>query len=161
MIKTTLLTFCLIGLFACESPESNMIPDFNYKTLDGRNISRNDLKNKATVICVWATWCGDCIREIPELNELVEKYKDNSDVKFIAFSDEDETTVNKSLKRFPFSFQHIVDSKAYSDKLKTGLVKHFPQVLVIDKELNVVFEVTENKTKIFSTLDSHIQKTLK
>ena len=161
MIKTTLLAFCLIGLFACQSPQNNMIPDFNYKTLDGKNISRNDLKNKATVICVWATWCGDCIREIPELNELVEKYKDNSDVNFIAFSDEDETTVNKSLKRFPFSFQHIVDSKAYSDKLKTGLVKHFPQVLVIDKDLNVVFEVTENKTKIFSTLDSHIQEILK
>lgn len=154
-------TLFFMALFACKSPKNGKIPDFKYNTIEGNVITREDLKGDATVICVWATWCGDCIREIPELNDLVKKYEDNGNVNFLAFSDENEATVKKSLKRFPFTFQQIVDSKAYSDKLKTGLVKHFPQVLVIDKELNIVFEVTENKNKIFSALDSHIQEILK
>ena len=86
---------------------------------------------------------------------------DNNQVNFIALSDEDEATVRKSLKRFPFNFQHVVNSKSYSDQLITGAVKHFPQVVVIDDDLNVIYEVTENKGKIFNVLDSHIQDIIK
>jgi thiol-disulfide isomerase/thioredoxin len=155
---TKLFSFIIIMfLFGCSSK----FPEFQYKTLDGELISQENLKGKATVLCVWATWCGDCIREIPELNELAEKYKDNDDVLLLAFSDEDEATVRKSLARYPFNFIHIVDSKEFSDKLKSGVVKHFPQVMVLDKDLTQVFEVTENKEPIFNTLDNHIQEIIK
>lgn len=148
----------LITLFACN--KGNSIPPFKYTSLQGQELSNEDLKGKATIMVVWATWCGDCIREIPELNELATKYKDNEDVVFIAWSDEDEKTVQKSLAKFPFNFKHIVNSKLYSDKLKSGMIKHFPQVLVLNKKIEIVFEVTENKKPIFSILDEHIQKIL-
>lgn len=137
------------------------VPEFSFNSIDGNQISSDSIKGDATVICVWATWCGDCIREIPELNDLVNKYTNDNRVNFIALSDEDEATVRKSLKRFPFNFQHVVNSKSYSDQLITGAVKHFPQVIVLDDELNVVYEVTENKNKIFNVLDSHIQDIIK
>lgn len=147
-------------ILACNTNNGSAIPDFSFSTLNGEIISQETLKGDATVICVWATWCGDCIREIPELNALVDKYEGVENVNFIALSDEDEATVNKSLKRFPFKFSHVANASEYTDKLKTGLVKHFPQVLVIDKDLNVVFDVTENKDKIFGVLDGHIQDIL-
>lgn len=149
----------MISILGCKS-SGNKIPEFDYNTIEGKNITSETLKGGATVMCVWATWCGDCIREIPELNQLVDKYKENELVHFVAFSDEDEATVQKSLNKFPFNFDHIVNSKKYSDQIKTGIVKHFPQVLVIDKDLNIVFEVTENKNKIFSVLDGHITEIL-
>ncbi len=157
----SIVVVIIMSILSCQSPQGNQIPEFEYKSPDGNVVSEEDLRGKATVICVWATWCGDCIREIPELNALAEKYKGNNKVSFLAFSDEDGATVRKSLNKFPFNFTHIVDSKAYSDKLKTGLVKHFPQVLVVDDDLNIVFEVTENKQKIFITLDNHIQDIIK
>jgi thiol-disulfide isomerase/thioredoxin len=157
MIKL-ITAMSIISLFACKTGEP--IPSFTYQTIEGKTLSNEDLKGKATILVVWATWCGDCIREIPELNELVSKYEANENVVFIAFSDEDEQTVNKSLARFPFSFQHIINSKAYSDKLKSGLVKHFPQVMVLNKDTEIVFEVTENKKPIFQILDNHIQDIL-
>ena len=58
-------------------------------------------------------------------------------------------------------FTHIVNAKEYSDQLKTGITKHFPQVLVVNKDLEVVYDVTENKEKIFGVLDAHIQEILK
>ncbi len=149
-----------MALFSC-SDKNQTIPDFNLATLDGSTLSSEDLKGKATVLVVWATWCGDCIREIPELNQLVEKYKDNKNVMLVAFSDEDVATVNKSLARYPFNFTHIPNSKAFSDKLKSGLVKHFPQVMVLNKKLEPVFEVTENKAPILDVLDKHIQDIIK
>jgi thiol-disulfide isomerase/thioredoxin len=160
MYKLSIL-FLMTSIFACNNNDGKRIPDFSFTSIDNQTITQNDLEGEATIVVVWATWCGDCIREIPELNDLVEKYKDNEKVNFLAMSDEDEATVRKSLKRFPFNFTHIVDSKKYSDQLKTGITKHFPQVLVIDKDLKVVFDVTENKEKIFSVLDNHIQSILK
>lgn len=160
-MKKILTALVATSIFACNTNNGETIPNFSFTSLDGTKINQESLKGDATVICVWATWCGDCIREIPELNALVDKYKGNDKVNFIALSDEDEATVNKSLKRFPFNFTHIVDAAAYTDKLKTGVVKHFPQVLVVDNGLKVVFDVTENKDKIFGVLDGHIQKILK
>tara|TARA_B110000114_G_scaffold178200_1_gene210924 strand:+ start:352 stop:834 length:483 start_codon:yes stop_codon:yes gene_type:complete len=160
MFKLSLL-FLMMSIFACNNNDGKRIPDFSFISIDKQTITQNDLNGEATIVVVWATWCGDCIREIPELNDLVEKYKNNEKVNFLALSDEDEATVRKSLKRFPFNFTHIVDSKKYSDQLQTGITKHFPQVLVIDKDLKVVFDVTENKEKIFSVLDNHIQSILK
>ena len=156
-MKKLLIVLLIMSIFSCNNNDGKVIPEFTFTTLAGKTITQKDLKGDATILCVWATWCGDCIREIPELNELVAKYEGNNKVNFIALSDEDETIVRKSLKRFPFNFTQVVNAKKYSDQLKTGVTKHFPQVLVIDKDLKVVFDVTENKEKIFDVLDTHIQ----
>ncbi len=147
-------------LMSCQTNNRKTIPDFKFTALDGAEITQDSLKGDATVLCVWATWCGDCIREIPELNELASKYTGNERVNFIALSDEDELTVKKSLQQFPFNFTQVVNAKKYSDQLKTGLTKHFPQVLVVDGNLQVIYDVTENKEKIFDVLDGHIQNIL-
>ena len=159
MYKYVLL-LATMAFLSCSNKEKS-IPPFNLTTLDGSTLSSEDLKGKATVLVVWATWCGDCIREIPELNELAAKYKENSNVALIALSDEDDATVNKSLNRFPFHFTQIPNSKSYSDQIKTGFVKHFPQVMVLNKDLVPVFEVTENKEPILDVLDKHIQEIIK
>lgn len=61
---------------------------------------------EAVVINVWATWCGPCIKEIPELNELVEKYKDQG-IRFLAFTNETTAVYDAFLKkRADFTFDY-------------------------------------------------------
>lgn len=160
-MKYILTAFAAATIMSCHTNDKKTLPDFSFTTLDGDKITQEALKGDVTILCVWATWCGDCIREIPELNELAAKYARNTSVHFIALSDEDEETVTKSLQRFPFNFTHIANAKKYSDQLKTGLIKHFPQVLVVDANLQVIYDVTENKEKIFDVLDGHIKNALK
>ena len=45
-------------------------PYFAMKDLTGRNVSRDDLEGKATVLCFWASWCEPCIKELPALERL-------------------------------------------------------------------------------------------
>jgi peroxiredoxin len=40
------------------------------KDLTGREVSRDDLEGKATVLCFWASWCEPCIKELPSLERL-------------------------------------------------------------------------------------------
>ncbi|MGY6521817.1 MAG: TlpA family protein disulfide reductase [Mongoliitalea sp.] len=61
---------------------------------------------EAVVINVWATWCGPCIKEIPELNELVEKYQDQG-IRFLAFTNETTAVYEAFLKkRADFKFDY-------------------------------------------------------
>ncbi|MFZ6664525.1 redoxin domain-containing protein [Peijinzhouia sedimentorum] len=62
-------------------------------------------KNQAIVINRWATWCGPCLEEIPDLNRLVETYGDRAT--FIAVSDESrEHVANWISGRENFEFKY-------------------------------------------------------
>ncbi len=45
--------------------------------LDGRQISSRDWQGKATIVNFWATWCGPCLEEIPDLIRLQDRYPDH------------------------------------------------------------------------------------
>ena len=64
------------------------ISEAQLKTLDGRDVKLSDYKGKVVLVNMWATWCGPCRSEIPELVKLSHELKDQ-DVKIIGLTIED------------------------------------------------------------------------
>lgn len=60
--------------------------DFTAMDKDGKTVKLSDFKGKKVYINMWASWCGPCMREIPELEKTYQKLKDNKDIVFLSIT---------------------------------------------------------------------------
>ena len=58
-------------------------PDFTLTLLDGpgktKTVTKAELAGKVVVIDFWATWCGPCMKELPEIQKLIDSYADTEE----------------------------------------------------------------------------------
>ena len=105
ILSATLLSSALI-LSACSSGSSEKKEETNKQTAssstsenkaiqafdftamdkDGKTVKLSDFKGKKVYINMWASWCGPCMREIPELEKTYQKLKNNKDVVFLSMT---------------------------------------------------------------------------
>jgi len=78
-----------VSLNKWEEPK-NSIPMFSVNDLGGKTWKLAELGGKAVLINLWATWCGPCQQEHPQLQKLYEKLKDRSDVAILSISVDEE-----------------------------------------------------------------------
>jgi thiol-disulfide isomerase/thioredoxin len=64
-------------------PPGERVVDFRVVMLDGGVVQTENLAGKVSVVTFWATWCGVCVSELPDLDELARRYGDRP-VQFIA-----------------------------------------------------------------------------
>jgi len=125
------------------------------------------MEDEVLVINLWATWCGPCIQEIPELNELVDKYQDQN-IRFLAFSDESIDVFEKFQKRrpsFEFNFEKSFENSEALEALmkldKEYQGRAIPLHVLVKKDGNVK-EVFVGGSKFnIQRIESFIKKELK
>jgi thiol-disulfide isomerase/thioredoxin len=84
-----------------------LAPDFSYTTLDGASGSLSDLQGKVVLINFWASWCGPCVREMPELDQLAQDYPE---LNVLAISiDDTEQEARDFATRGGYSFTCVYD----------------------------------------------------
>lgn len=159
-MKNTFYLFVIL-IFAGCSQEGKPLRPFQMKTINGQNISSENLKNKVVVIQIWATWCGTCISEIPALNRIKQKYENNPEIVFIALCNDPEYKVKSSLARFPFIWEQVADAGDYISSVKTRIVKTYPQTIIADQKQIVRLNVTESANDVSTLIDQKIQALIK
>jgi thiol-disulfide isomerase/thioredoxin len=111
-------------------------PTFTVKDLDGRDITPASLRGKVVIVNFWATWCGPCRAEIPDLVALQEKYKDTLQVIGIS---EDEAGVDVVRR---FAAEHrinypVIMTTPEIEKMYPG-ISALPTSFILDRESRVV-----------------------
>ena len=60
---------------ACTRGHQECIPDVNYVDTNGTAYTAASLAGKVVVVNFWATWCKPCLKEIPDISKVYDKYK--------------------------------------------------------------------------------------
>ena len=118
-MKTAFYSFCIVLFLNCKDVhQSKKASDLEYiqlKTslvdLNQNKVNLTTFEGKKIVINYWATWCGPCIKEMPELKRA-EEILQNYNYTFLLFSDETISKISafKNEKKFDFNFLKSVNS---------------------------------------------------
>lgn len=107
--------------------------DFTLDRLDGDKLDFESLKGKIVFVNFWATWCAPCIAEMPSVEELYAKYKDNEDVAFVMINvEKKEDKVRRFIKKKGYTFPIYFPNETRVPKIYES--RGIPTTFVIDKE---------------------------
>ena len=111
------------------NPNENVSDPLQFKLskLNGGDVRLADYKGKVIVTNFWATWCGPCRIEMPELERAMEKYKDDKDVIFLAINtDDDRNYVEPYVKgqkiKLPVVYANNLDAEYRITSIPTTIV---------------------------------------
>lgn len=140
-------------LNALEELENKPAPPFDFQLLaDNSKKNITEYKGKVVLLNYWATWCAPCIKEMPELNRLQEKYRDQGLI-VLALSDEDPERLLKFAQKKPFTV-----TAAYSKEFTwADIQSERPMTFLIDSNGVIVdyftggydFDFFESKVTIY------------
>ncbi|MFC0514375.1 TlpA family protein disulfide reductase [Mucilaginibacter angelicae] len=114
------------------------IPDIQFKDASGNTTSLSLLKSKVVFINYWATWCPPCIAEMPKVNELYKKFRNDPKVAFLLVDVD-----NNQPKAKAFMLKNGYDLPLYtqiSNVPETLLDGTIPTTLVFGKDGKLIYK---------------------
>ena len=165
-IKITIVTilfniFSSLNITAQSKVENSLIgmnaPVFSVKDIQGNKKSLNSLKGKIIILNFWFIECKPCVREMPELNNLVKKYK-NDNVEFIGFSGNGSMQINSFLKEQDFLYNIVPNSKSV---IKDYRISSYPTNIIIDQNAKVVYVTKGLKPTTVNEIEEVIKSLIK
>jgi thiol-disulfide isomerase/thioredoxin len=112
------------------------VPVFIARDLDGREVSTASWRGKVIIINFWATWCGPCRAEIPDLVALQEKYRDRLQVIGISQDEAAPEVVKRFAAEHHVNYPIIMTTPEI-EKLFPG-IGALPTSFIVDRESRVV-----------------------
>jgi thiol-disulfide isomerase/thioredoxin len=111
-------------------------PAFQLNDLDGKPLTLDEAKGKIVIVNFWATWCGPCRAEIPDLIELQNKYKDQLEIIALATDEDDAAEVKKFTQKHGINYRVAMAP----DKLRVefGGIPALPTSFVLDTQGRIV-----------------------
>lgn len=119
------------SLSSYKPPVEQSLPDFTFKTLDGKEIRLSSLKGKVVLVNFWATWCPPCKEEMPIFENEYKRCKGKGFEILAVNMDSSQSALEKFLQKNPYSFTIVKPTEDLERELK---LMGFPTSYLLDKE---------------------------
>ena len=141
-------------------PPPSVLTEAEIKNIDGTTFKVQDRKGEVLLLNLWATWCGPCRGEMPELVAMQNKYRDKN-FKVIGLNTDDEGM--DEIKEFAADMKLNYELAWLDQKTVMGLFRYtranaIPQTLIIDREGRLRAVFTGAGPKIISQMKQTVDK---
>jgi thiol-disulfide isomerase/thioredoxin len=140
--------FLLFVFVTFNSVAQKTLPDLNLNSIEGKQVSlKTDFseKDKLYVFSFWATWCGPCINELDELNDLQADWKKEVNFEVIAVAT-DDTRTQKRVKP-------LVNGKGWDYKIVLDTNQDFKRALSI---ANIPYTIVVKNNQIVHIQNGYV-----
>ncbi|WP_149243443.1 TlpA disulfide reductase family protein [Dyadobacter sp. 32] len=139
----TIQTLMKVGLFQPKidkqpnTASAETLPNVHFREGDGKTVDLASLKGKVVFINFWATWCPPCIAEMPSINALYGKFRDNPKVVFLMVDvDGNDLKSDSFMKKHHYDLQVVSPAGQIPPVFMQGAV---PTTVILDKEGKMVY----------------------
>lgn len=133
--------------------EGKPAPDFTLATIEGGELKLSDLRGKYVVIDFWGSWCGWCIKGMPEMKKYYKKYAGKLEILGVACGDTDEAW-REAVKKHDLPWRHVLNGEGEADATALYAVQGFPTKYIIDPDGKIAKVVVGETPEFYAALDS-------
>ena len=165
----TLLMFLVLTIVAAPAisarrdasqaeEELRAMPALTLRDFNGKRVSPDAYNGNILVIDFWATWCGPCISEVPDLNRLQEKYSAKGvRVIGVTMASGEAKEVKPFIERFKIKYTVLMgdDNQAYDFN-----IVGFPTTYLVTRDRKVFRKFIGSSPVKSEQLEADIQKLL-
>jgi peroxiredoxin len=134
-------------------------PDFTLRTLTGPNLRLSEQRGQVVLVNFWATWCGPCRKEMPQLNKLYEKYHAAGFQLLGVNVDDDTRKAAEIAAKLGLAFPVLLDADKSASKAYD--LSAMPSTVLIDRDGRVRYVHRGYLDGYEDTYDQQIRQLLK
>ena len=116
-----------------------IVPDFTSKTPDGKQMNLYSLRGHIVIIDFWASWCGPCLREVPNLKRIYEEYHPKGlEILGVSLDRKYDPWV-KAINEKGLSWHHVSSLKEFEDPIARQFhVNAIPRMFILDESGKII-----------------------
>lgn len=139
MFAMLVLLFAATAVPSTQTPLNALLGTTGVTTLDGKTLTRDDMRDRIVLVDVWATWCAPCLAEMPTLKRLQATHPDDLLIVGVNVDSLPRRDLRQWLARKAITWPQLFDGRGVRGPLATDLnVEFLPRSFLYDEEGRLV-----------------------
>ena len=114
-------------------------PEINLPTPDGKELALSSFRGKIVLIDFWASWCGPCRKEMPNVVKIYNKFKNKGFEIYGVSLDQDKDRWLEAIVKDGITWPQVSDLKYWNcEAAKAYAVQGIPYTVLVDKEGKII-----------------------